>query len=76
MNHADFQALSVFARVAQEQSFSAAARALGIPVTSVSYTVRKIEERLGARLLNRTTRSVSLTEAGAKFLTRIAPLLQ
>ncbi|MGO4330095.1 LysR family transcriptional regulator [Cupriavidus sp. 2TAF22] len=76
MNQADFQALSVFARVAQEQSFSAAARALGIPVTSVSYTVRKIEERLGARLLNRTTRSVSLTEAGARFLTRIAPLLQ
>lgn len=76
MNPTEFQALSVFARVAQEQSFSAAARALGIPVTSVSYTVRRIEERLGARLLNRTTRSVSLTEAGARFLTRISPLLQ
>jgi DNA-binding transcriptional LysR family regulator len=75
-NHSDLQALGVFARVAHEQSFTAAALALGISVTAASYTVRKIEQRLGARLLNRTTRSVSLTEAGATFLARITPLMQ
>ncbi|WP_109476217.1 LysR family transcriptional regulator [Paraburkholderia sp. C35] len=76
MNGADLSALSLFARIAEEQSFSAAAQALGISNSSASYTIRQLEQQLGAKLFNRTTRSVSLTEAGHAFLTRIQPLLE
>lgn len=76
MDHSDLSALSVFARVAKDQSFTAAAQALGISVSSASYTVRQIEQRLQTKLFNRTTRSVSLTEAGSVFLTRILPLME
>ncbi len=76
MNHQDLSALSVLFRVAKEQSFTSAARALGISVSSVSYTVRQTELRLGTKLFNRTTRSVSLTEAGSAFLNRVAPLME
>jgi len=75
MNGTDFSALSVFARVAQEQSFSAAAQAMGISNSAASYTIRRLEQQLGTKLLNRTTRSVSLTEAGSAFLVQIRPLL-
>src|SRR6201996_2898086 len=76
MNGSDLSALSLFARVAEEQSFSAAAQALGISNSAASYTIRRLEQQLGAKLFNRTTRSVSLTEAGHAFLTRIQPLLE
>jgi DNA-binding transcriptional LysR family regulator len=76
MNHADFQSLTVFMRVAQSQSFTGAAHAMGISVSAASHTVRQMEQQLGARLFNRTTRSVSLTEAGQTFLQRIAPLME
>lgn len=76
MNGTDLSALSLFARVAEERSFSATAQALGISNSSVSYTVRRLEEQLGTKLFNRTTRSVSLTEAGRAFLTRIRPLME
>ena len=62
-----------FIAVAREQSFTKAAAQLGVSQSSLSYTVRTLEERLGLRLLTRTTRSVSVTEAGERLLNRIAP---
>ncbi|RFU43998.1 LysR family transcriptional regulator [Paraburkholderia sp. DHOC27] len=76
MNDSDLSALTLFARVAEEQSFSAAAQALGISNSVASYTIRRLEQQLGTKLFNRTTRSVSLTEAGSAFLTRIQPLME
>jgi DNA-binding transcriptional LysR family regulator len=76
MNSSDFSALSLFAVVAREQSFTAAAQALGISNSAASYTIRRLEQQLGTKLFNRTTRSVSLTEAGSAFLTRIQPLME
>ena len=62
-----------FIAVAREQSFTKAAAQLGVSQSGLSYTVRTLEERLGLRLLTRTTRSVSVTEAGERLLNRIAP---
>ncbi|CAD6534274.1 HTH-type transcriptional regulator PgrR [Paraburkholderia hiiakae] len=76
MNGSDLSALSLFSRIAEEQSFSAAAQALGISNSVASYTIRRLEDQLGAKLFNRTTRSVSLTEAGSDFLKRIQPLME
>lgn len=76
MNGTDFSQLSLFVRVAQAQSFTAAAQSLGISNSAASYVIRQLEKQVGARLFNRTTRSVSLTEAGRAFLTRIQPLLE
>jgi molybdate transport repressor ModE-like protein len=59
-----FQAMAVFVRLAQEGSFTSAARALGISTPSVSKCVARLEQRLGVRLVERTTRSFALTEAG------------
>jgi DNA-binding transcriptional LysR family regulator len=63
-----FREMSVFAAVAEEESFAAAARRLAMSPPAVTRMVSALEERIGARLLNRTTRSVRLTEAGARFL--------
>ncbi len=60
-------AMAVFARVVDAGSFSRAAEALGLSKSAVSKQVARLEDRLGARLLNRTTRKLSLTEAGAAF---------
>ncbi len=60
-------AMAVFARVIEAESFSGAARALGLSKSAVSKRVSGLEHRLGLRLLNRTTRRLSLTEAGAAF---------
>src|SRR5262245_27641754 len=68
--------MRVFARVAHRASFSAAAEDLRMSRASVSKHVTAIEERLGARLLDRTTRSVSLTEAGRVYLERCLECLQ
>jgi LysR family transcriptional regulator, regulator for bpeEF and oprC len=57
----------VFVKVVEQGSFTAAARALGIPKTTVSRRLRELEDRLGARLMNRTTRRLALTEAGALY---------
>lgn len=69
----DYAALRSFAAVAEALSFSRAAAALGVSASSLSQAVQGLEERLGARLLNRTTRSVSLTDAGEALLRRIRP---
>ncbi|MFJ5380244.1 LysR family transcriptional regulator [Cupriavidus sp. CER94] len=68
-------ALAAFTRVAQLGGFTAAAAALGVSPSAISQTVRHLEDRLGVRLLQRTTRRVGLTEAGAALLARVAPAL-
>lgn len=62
--------MAVFAEVVRNRSFSAAARQLGVSKSTVSKSVRQLEERLGAQLLNRTTRQLSLTEIGDAFYER------
>src|SRR6476469_1084336 len=62
-----------FLAVAQERSFTRAAARLGISQSALSHTIRELEARLGVRLLTRTTRSVSPTEAGERLLQTIGP---
>lgn len=68
-------ALMAFAAVARHGSFTRAAGEAGVSASALSQTVRALEAQLNVRLLNRTTRSVSLTEAGAQFLERVRPAL-
>src|SRR5262249_55654594 len=68
--------MRVFARVAQRASFAGAAEDLRMSRASVTKHVAATEERLGARLLDRTTRSVSVTEAGRLYLERCLECLQ
>ena len=65
--------LLAFLAVAREQSFTKAAAKLGVSQSALSHTVRQLEERLGIRLLTRTTRSVSPTDAGERLLRNIGP---
>lgn len=67
--------LQAFRIVAEQQNFTRAAARLGVSTSALSQTIRQLESRLNARLLNRTTRSVSLTEVGKRLYTRISPLL-
>jgi DNA-binding transcriptional LysR family regulator len=60
----DFEGLAMFAKVAEEGSFAAAARVMGVSVATVSRGVARLEDRLGARLFNRTSRQLALTEFG------------
>ena len=62
-----------FLAVARERSFTRAAAQLGVSPSALSHTIRKLEERLGVRLLTRTTRSVSPTDAGERLLHRVGP---
>lgn len=68
--------MQVFVTVAEQRSFSAAARRLGLSASVVTRTVAALEERLSIRLLQRTTRSVTLTDAGARFLARARRILE
>jgi DNA-binding transcriptional LysR family regulator len=72
---ADLSELSAFVAVAQAGGFREAARASGASASSLSEAVRRLEARLGVRLLNRTTRSVAPTEAGLRVLERLTPAL-
>lgn len=68
--------LQAFLAVAQDQSFTKAAARLGVTPSALSHTIRALEERLGIRLLARTTRNVAPTEAGERLMRNIAPLFE
>ena len=68
MPRENFNDLLAFLTVAKERSFTRAAAQLGVSQSALSHTVRGLEERLGLRLLTRTTRSVAPTEAGERLL--------
>lgn len=72
MNRQDLADLSAFVAVARERSFTRAAAQLGVTPSALSHCMRGLEERLGVRLLNRTTRSVTPTEAGERMLRTVA----
>ena len=72
---ADLNDLSAFVTVAQAGGFRDAARLVGVSASSLSEAVRRLEAKLGVRLLNRTTRSIAPTEAGARLLERLRPAL-
>lgn len=72
-SRADLFDLGTFVAVARWRSFRRAATQLGISTSAVSHAIRGLEERLGVRLLNRTTRSVLPTEAGERLLARLEP---
>lgn len=71
MRGAEFAELRAFAAVAEARSFRKAAAGLGVSPSSLSHVIRALEDRLGAKLLHRTTRSVAVTEAGATLLARV-----
>jgi DNA-binding transcriptional LysR family regulator len=67
--------MNAFVAILEQRSFSKAARQLGMSPSSLSETLRRLEERLGVRLVERTTRSVAATEAGERLLARLRPVL-
>jgi DNA-binding transcriptional LysR family regulator len=69
----DLNKLSAFIVVARERSFTRAAAQLGVSQSALSHTIRGLEEKLGIRLLTRTTRGVSPTEAGERLLANVGP---
>jgi DNA-binding transcriptional LysR family regulator len=71
----DLNEMLIFTRVVQLQSFTAGARRLGMPKSSVSRKISDLEERLGARLLQRTTRKLTLTDAGRIYYERCARII-
>jgi DNA-binding transcriptional LysR family regulator len=73
MQRGNLDDLLAFVAVARERSFTKAAAKLGLSQSSLSHTIRELEARLGVRLLTRTTRSVSPTEAGERLLNTVAP---
>ncbi|GLU37385.1 LysR family transcriptional regulator [Pseudomonas sp. NBRC 100443] len=73
MPRENFNDLVAFTTVAREGSFTKAAAQLGVSQSALSHTIRALETRLGLRLLSRTTRSVSPTEAGERLLQTLAP---
>lgn len=73
MRRKDVNDLIAFLEVAKERSFTRAAARMGVSQSALSHTIRQLEERLEIRLLTRTTRSVSPTEAGERLLERIGP---
>jgi DNA-binding transcriptional LysR family regulator len=73
MPRADLNDVQAFLAVAQERSFTKAAAKLGVSQSALSHTIRGLEARLGLRLLSRTTRSVSPTEAGERLLRAVGP---
>ncbi len=67
--------LAAFVVVAEERSFTKAAARLGMAQSALSQIVRRIEQRLGLRLLSRTTRSVAPTDAGERLIATLGPML-
>lgn len=75
MRREDLGDLNAFLSVAEERSFTRAAAKLGTSQSALSHTIRRLEERLGVRLLTRTTRNVSATEAGERLVGTLRPAL-
>src|SRR4051794_25503410 len=75
MRGSEYAELRAFAAIAEHGSFTRAAAHLGVSPSALTQTIRELEERLGIRLLNRTTRSVAPSEAGTRLLARLRPLL-
>lgn len=75
MKRADLSILAAFLAVAEERSFTRAAKRLGVTPSALSHTIRALEEGIGVRLLSRTTRSVAPTDAGQQLLSRLRPAL-
>jgi DNA-binding transcriptional LysR family regulator len=75
MSDFDLRDLNAFVAVARTRNFRRAALESRVSVSSLSQRLRELEERLGVRLMNRTTRSVALTEAGELLLARVAPAM-
>lgn len=73
MRGTEYSELAAFVAIVEESSFRRAAGRLGVTPSALSHTLRGLEERLGVRLLNRTTRSVAVTEAGQALFSRVAP---
>src|SRR5258708_32669771 len=71
----DLSILAAFLAIAEERSFTKAAKRVGVSPSAMSHAIRGLEERLGVRLLSRTTRSVAPTEAGEQLLARLRPAL-
>jgi DNA-binding transcriptional LysR family regulator len=76
MQKPGFAAMTAFVAVAEHASFAKAARQLGVSRSTLSTNIRGLEERLGVRLLNRTTRSVAPTEVGERLLAGLRPALE
>ena len=76
MRGSDFAELKAFVAVVERQSFARAAEHLGLSPSALSQTIRQLEGRIGARLLNRTTRSVATSASGELLYRRIAPLFR
>src|SRR5690242_8315725 len=72
----ELSALVSLASVAEERSFTRAAVRLGVSSSALSHAIRGLEERLGVRLLARTTRSVAPTDAGERLLDQLRPALE
>ncbi|MGB3919408.1 MAG: LysR family transcriptional regulator, partial [Thiothrix litoralis] len=75
MSHANLSGLAAFHTIATHCSFRKAALEMGVSASALSHNMRTLEEQLGVRLLHRTTRSVSLTEAGRALLEQLQPAL-
>jgi DNA-binding transcriptional LysR family regulator len=73
MKRIDPADLSIFLAIGSHRSFRKAATELGLTASALSHALRNLEERLGLRLVNRTTRSVALTEAGERLFNRVKP---
>src|SRR3984885_2041903 len=76
MGRGDLGDLAAFVAIADNLSFRAAASRLGVTPSALSHTMRQLEERIGVRLLHRTTRSVAPTDAGVRLLERLRPAIE
>src|SRR5690349_17135054 len=73
MRATELSELSAFDAVARHKSFRRAGEERGVTASAISHAVSNLEKRVGIRLLNRTTRSVSLTDAGTRLLAQLSP---
>ena len=72
----DLTSMAFFIRIVEEGSISAAGRALGLPKATISRRLATLEKRIGAPLIARSTRAISLTDAGRRFYERIGPIIR